>query len=312
MARVVVLGSANTDLVLRVERLPAPGETVLGGAIERLAGGKGANQAVAAARAGARVSFLGAVGADDFGCGARNSLANERINISYCEFLSGATSGVALILVDGAGQNQIAVSPGANALISPEWIEQLPDAVFAGPGVFVAQLEIPLGSVFTALARAKNGGMRTILNPAPANEQITDSRLLQSVDLLVANESESEALGRSLSAKVKTDPERSLFEAAGLSEVIVTLGDKGYILSRHGKNECVPGHSVRALDTVAAGDTFVGALAARLSMGLPLDLAARWANAAAAIAVTRPGAQASIPYAEEVEEFIRKGYGDAQ
>lgn len=304
MGRVVILGSSNTDLVLQADKLPAPGQTVLGREFLQFPGGKGANQVVAAARAGAEVVFLGAIGSDGFGRAARNNLEAEGVNVDHLIEIPGAASGVALIVVDDTGQNQIGVGPGANAMIGPDTVNRLPDAVFTAAGVFVTQLETPLQTNLAALQRAKTFGLTCIFNPAPANATVASPDWLTLVDVLVVNEHEARELAR-LEQPVRTVAEAEqayrILAGAGCRNVIVTLGKEGFVLCQPDQCRQFPGHQVAAVDAVGAGDTFVGALACGLSEDRALADAARWANKAAALAVTQPGAQSGMPRHAQID-----------
>lgn len=303
MGRVVVLGSSNTDLMLRVQRLPRAGETVLGSDFLVAAGGKGANQAVAAARAGAQVTFLGAVGDDDFGRQARRQLAAQGLDLSYLHVLADRPSGVALILVDEEGGNLIGVGPGANASVDKAVVAEFPAAVFRGPGVFVTQLETPLDAVRAALVRAKAGELSIVFNPAPADPRALEDGLGEIVDVLVVNEHEAAVLagdGPLANAAAAEKAARRLRQK-GPRSVIITLGEAGFLVLDEDRAAAEDGLKVRAVDTVAAGDAFVGALACALSEGRTLLDAARWSNKAAAIACTRRGAQPSLPWRAEID-----------
>lgn len=316
MNPVLVLGSSNMDLVLTAARLPAPGETVLGSGYFQASGGKGANQAVAAARAGAEVTFIAALGEDAYGREALEHFRREGLNVEHIKSVAGTPSGVALILVEERGQNMIAVYPGANALLTPGDIHKLPAGLFARGGVFVAQLETPVETVAAGLRRAREGGMLTLLNPAPADEAILEGDLPQFVDVLIPNEREATKL-----SGIPVDGLESAEEAArelverGFGSVVVTLGDQGCIVSMGGVNsaEYIPAVAVRAVDCVGAGDAFVGALACKLGelstggedFAANLVKAAQWAARAAAISVTRPGAQPSLPTREEIDAEIK-------
>lgn len=330
-----MLGSSNTDLVLRTPRLPAPGETVLGTEFLQAAGGKGANQAVAAARAGAFTSFLGAFGADAFGDAGRAALLSEGIDLSGSIRVEDRPGGLALIFVDDAGRNIIGVHAGANAELTPEHVRATPDSLWLGageggsaaqPGVFVAQLETPLETVREGLRRARRSGMTTILNPAPASPETLSAAIHGEADILIPNETEAAAL---TGAPIEDESSARRAATALLAEapvVVLTLGARGSLVATSRAMGLVPARSVAAIDTVAAGDAFVGAFACRLaesrSNGSPAngsedplaDLAsarafetlfeaARWATRAAAIAVTRRGAQPSIPTRNEIEAF---------
>lgn len=306
--RVVVVGSSNTDMVVRVPRLPAAGETVLGGAFAVLPGGKGANQAVAAARLGAQVTFVGCVGSDDLGDRALAGLAAEGLDTHWFFRSPEAPSGVALILVGPDGENQIAVAPGANALLTPAAVEAAAPA-FERADVVLAQLEVPVDTVAAAVRLARACGKRVILNPAPAQPLPAD--LLARVDLLVPNETEAAQLAGAGEARgIKDDRAAGAEDAArallahGVGGVIVTLGSEGAVAVT--PEECwrVPARRVRAVDSTAAGDAFCGALAAALAGGRDLRAAVEFGIAAAGISVSREGAQPSLPTLAEVEALF--------
>lgn len=292
-SRIVVVGSSNTDMVVRSPHLPAPGETVLGGEFLMAAGGKGANQAVAAARLGGDVTLLARVGADVFGDRAIRAFEAEGIRTELVLRDPDAASGVALILVDAAGENLISVAPGANGSLSVEDVEagraDLDDAA-----VLLVQLEVPLPSVRAAVEICAGGGGLVILDPAPACE--LDDELLSSVSILTPNESEAERLtGIPVDDRSSTHRAAGALRARGVETVLVTLGAAGaYLLSADGA-ELIPSPEVRAVDSTAAGDTFNGALARSLARGDDLRDAIELANRAAAFSVTRPGAQPSMP-----------------
>lgn len=324
MGRVVVLGSINTDFVLKGQRLPAPGETVMGTEYFQVFGGKGGNQAVAAARAGASVTFIAAAGDDALGREAIEHYAMEKnLDASHIKVVRGHANGLALILVDAHGQNMISIFPGANAALSRGDIENLPEGIFERDAVLVVQLETPLDTVLAGFERAREAGMTTILNPAPAMPAEKLSPLLAFTDILVPNESEALQL-----TDIAVNDEKSAFESArsllsmGRRAVIITLGERGCVVAVKEEStsslrvRCVfvPAMKVSTIDCVAAGDAFVGALACklseseasrRLSAEVLLD-AARWATHAAAISVTRAGAQPSLPRRAEIEASFRE------
>jgi ribokinase len=303
LPRILVIGSSNTDMVLEVQRLPAPGETVLGGGFSMAAGGKGANQAVAAARAGGDVSLIARVGDDAFGRQAVEGLRQEGIDLTYLVRDPDAPSGVALIFVSRKGENCIAVGPGANGRLATADIERAARA-FAAAAVVVAQLETPLETVLAAATQARNAGATFVLNPAPA--QPLPDALLQAVSILTPNETEAERLtGIPVDGLDGAERAARALREKGVGTVIVTMGSKGALVCRPSCTEFVPAFSVQAIDTVAAGDTFNGALAVALGEGRPLLDAVDFANAAAAIAVTRRGAQASCPARAEIERFLQ-------
>lgn len=296
--RVVVVGSSNTDLVLSCARLPQPGETILGGAFERFAGGKGANQAVAAARAGAKVAFVGAHGGDDFGRAAAGGLKAEGINVRNFTAKAGHASGVALILIGGKErENCIAVARSANDELVGEDIRAAQSA-FRGAGVVMAQLEIPLEAVTTAAEMAREAGALFLLNPAPA--RALPGKLLKQVDILTPNETEAEILTGEAEPPLAA---RALLKK-GCRRIAMTLGAQGVLLVDELGERRLKAPKVKPVDTVGAGDCFSGYLAAGLSSGLAFDEAARRAVFAASLAVTRPGAQVGMPYAGEVDAAL--------
>ncbi|MBI3866654.1 MAG: ribokinase [Planctomycetia bacterium] len=304
---IIVLGSTNTDLVVRGSRLPAPGETVIGGEFYQAAGGKGANQAVAAARAALTpVTFVGAVGDDSHGREALERFRTEDLVCDYLKVVPDAASGVALILVDEAGQNLISVASGANARLTPDDVAAIPNSVFTSAKVFLACLETPLDTVAAGLRRARQAGLVTILNPAPASREIIAAGLLPLVDILTPNAGEAALLAGTASEAEDLDQEANALQAAralqalGCRQVIVTLGARGCLVV-DASEQHVAGRPVRAIDATAAGDAFNGALAAALSEGRSLLEAAKWANIAAALSVTRRGAQPSLPTRAEIE-----------
>jgi ribokinase len=302
VSKVVVVGSTNTDMTVRVPRIPTPGETVLGGDFQITAGGKGANQAVAAARAGAAVLFVTALGTDDFGNRALENLIREGINVDLVRRVPGVASGVALIFVDEAGENSIAVAPGANTHLRPDDVAPLA-RILEADDVVLLQLEIPLGTVEAAVRVAVERHARLILNPAPA-QALPDS-LLAAVSLLTPNESEAEHLsGVKVDDGAWTRAAAALHER-GVRDVLITLGARGVFVSAGDMSDLVPAFSVDAVDSTAAGDVFSGSLAAALvERQSPRDVIL-FASAAAAISVTRAGAQASAPSRAEIEAFLR-------
>jgi ribokinase len=299
--RVVVVGSSNTDMVVRTPRLPARGETVLGGGFASLAGGKGANQAIAAARLGAAVVFVGCVGEDALGEAAVAGLARDGIDTRFVTRDPDAASGVALIVVDAEGENLIAVAPGANERLTSAHVDAAAAAIEAAD-VLLAQLEVPLPAVTRAVAIARAAGKRVVLNPAPA--QPLPPSLLRQVDFLTPNATEAALL---LDDQGSSSPEElgAALLTQGPGCAIVTLGRAGVLVAGPGETCRWPAPAVQAVDTTAAGDAFSGALAAALAEGQDLPAAVAFGLAAAAISVTRPGAQASMPGREEVERVLR-------
>ena len=301
-ARIVVIGSVNTDLVVRGPRIPSPGETVTGGTFLRADGGKGANQAVAATRAGADVTFVARVGADELGELAVAGLADEGIDIGHVGKEPDLSTGVALIMVDEAGENAISVAPGANAHLSVEDVEAA-RAVIESADVLLTQLETPLPAVERAAAIASAAGVIVILNPAPA-KPLPDS-LMALVDVLTPNEGEAaylsgEALPAAAASKLRT---------VGATTVVVTLGAEGALIVAEDVECSVPGFPVVAVDTTAAGDAFSGSLAVSLAEGLELVLAVRRACAAGALATTAHGARPSLPMRDKVDGLLRLEHG---
>ncbi len=304
--RVIVLGSINTDLVVKGPRLPAPGETVTGGEFYEADGGKGANQAVAAARAGSQpAAFIAALGDDSRGRAALDRLKAEKLDCGNIKIVAGHATGVALIFVDDEGQNMISVASGANATLTAADVAAIPEEMFAGARVFLACLETPLDAVLCGLRRARQAGLTTILNPAPAAAHLRHADWLSLVDILTPNAVEAATLAG-------TPPPRNFDEAArtarglqgcGCGSVVLTLGKAGCLVVSADVTQ-IAAHHVRAIDATAAGDAFNGALAAALAENLALVDAARWANAAAAVSVTRRGAQPSLPTRAEIEQML--------
>ena len=295
---IVVVGSSNTDMVVRAPRLPLPGETVSGGAFMTAQGGKGANQAVAAARLGARVTFVCCVGSDRFGDEAIHGFQDEGIVTDYVVRDPDAATGVALIGVDETrGENAIIVAPGANHRLTEAHIVAAGDAIRSADAL-ICQLEIPLEAVSRALRNAQEAGVMTILNPAPACSLPDD--LLACVTVLTPNAHEAATLAGDDSLS-PGDAARALCRR-GVANVIVTLGAEGALWVTPDGETAFPGKTVRAVDTTAAGDCFTGALAVALAEGADFGKAIGFATAAAAISVTREGAQPSLPRREEIEE----------
>jgi ribokinase len=296
---IVVVGSLNMDLVVRVPRAPRPGETLLGSAYETHPGGKGANQAVAAARFGAPVRMVGRVGRDAYGDPLTHHLAAEGIELSFVEQTDDKT-GVAFITIDGAGQNSIVVAPGANAALRPE---DLTGTVFEGAKVVLVQLEIPLETALRAAELGRGVGALVLLNLAPA--QRLNREQLQHVDVLLVNESEATTLLELAPEAPLEDPEGVLARLRALvPAVVLTLGARGAVWAAPEGQGVEPAHEVAVVDTTAAGDAFAGALAAELARGAPLSAAVRYAGAAGALAVSRSGAQPSLPTREEVARLL--------
>lgn len=294
---IVVVGSINMDLVVRAPHLPQPGETIIGSDFRTFPGGKGANQAVAAARLGGHVKMIGRVGSDAFGEQLLQTLRADRIDTTFVQRDTAAPSGVALITVEEAGQNTIVVASGANARVTPDDVGAASTA-FAGASVLLLQLECPLQTVRSAIEAAKRQQVRVILNPAPS--QPLDASLLSQVDYLVPNQIELALLTQSgsLEEGVKR------LKARGVKQVVVTLGGDGVAVFDDDGVYQLPPHRVSVVDTTAAGDAFVGGFAVALVEGKSTRAAAEWGNAAGALAVTRAGAQPSLPARAELEQFL--------
>ncbi|MEI7535405.1 MAG: ribokinase, partial [Verrucomicrobiae bacterium] len=299
---IVVVGSSNTDMIIQLDRIPKPGETILGGTFTTAAGGKGANQAVGAARAGGRVTFVARVGRDMFGDQALAGFQKDGICVDYVARDRKAPSGVALIFVARNGENSIAVAGGANGQLSPADVRKA-RTVLSKAAVMVLQLEIPLPTVEAAAELASKLGVRVILNPAPARE--LPKSLLRQVSILTPNETEAELLtGVKVTNEASMKRAADILLACGVETVILTLGARGAFVAGPGAHQWVRGFEVKPVDTTAAGDIFNGALAVALAEGKPLLDAVRLANAAAAISVTRLGAQPSAPPRREIEKLL--------
>ena len=298
-ARIVVIGSVNTDMVVSGPRIPAPGETVTGGTFLRAQGGKGANQAVAAARAGAEVTFVARVGDDELGHDAINGLHEENIDVGHVVRDADHSTGVALIMVDEAGENAISVAPGANARLSVDDVEAARAAIESAD-VLLAQLETPLEAITRAATIASAAGAMVILNPAPA--RLLGESLLALVDVLTPNEGESQFLASE--EELRTAAAR--LRASGVATVVVTLGPRGALAFSENGESAVPSPAVAAIDSTAAGDAFNGYLAVALAEGLDLTAAVHRACAAGALATTVSGARPSVPSRDLVDELLRR------
>ncbi|MCF8031088.1 MAG: ribokinase [Desulfohalobiaceae bacterium] len=303
MGAVLVLGSANTDLTVRAERLPRPQETVTNGEFSSSFGGKGANQALAALRAGAETRLISRIGQDDFGERLAEHLAGSGLPREGLIRDETAPAGVALIGVDREGTNQILVAPGSNKRLSPEDLQRSKH-LLSGCSVFLSQLETPLETVQNGLQAARESGLFTVLDPAPSRE--LPQAIYPLLDLITPNEREATDL-----TGVRVDSPESAREAGrillrrGCGAALITLGGQGALFVSADRKEFIPPYSVRTVNTVAAGDAFNGALAAALSEGASLLDAARFAAAAGALSTTRSGAQDSLPNREEIEALAR-------
>ncbi len=301
--KVVVIGSSNTDMVIKLERLPRPGETLLGGDFIMAAGGKGANQAVAAARLGGEVTFVARVGMDIFGEQAVQGFQKEGINTVFIVKDDASPSGVALIFVDQQGENVIAVASGANNQLSLKNVTKATEQISVAD-VLLMQLETPTETVRYAAQLAQESGVPVILNPAPARD--IDGDLLSNVTILTPNESELGLLtGVKIVDEASVEVAAKMLRDQGVNTVIVTMGARGSLLLADGQLRMVPTREVTAIDTTAAGDAFNGALAVALAEGKSLEEAVRFANMAGALSATKMGAQPSMPTSVELQAFAR-------
>ena len=300
--KIVVVGSSNTDMIIQLDRIPRPGETILGGEFSRAAGGKGANQAVAAARAGGDITFVARVGQDMFGDQAIAGFIRDGIEVKCVTRDPVAPSGVAMIFVAKDGENSIAVAGGANGRLTPEDVKRAEPAIDDASAVMM-QLETPLDTVKAAAELAAQAEVPVILNPAPA--RILPDELFWLVSILTPNEIEAELLtGITVTDEHTAAEAAEKLRARGIETVILTLGARGAFVASNSIRELVPGFPVEAVDATGAGDVFSGALAVAFGEGRPLLEAVRFANAAAAISVTRLGAQPSAPQRKEIEILL--------
>jgi len=302
---IVVVGSSNIDLVMKMPRLPRLGETVLDGTFTQVFGGKGANQAVGAARAGGQVAFVGCVGDDAYGAQAAENLRRDGIDTRHVFAEAGVASGTALIMVGDEGHNYIAVAPGANERLTPARVDAARDAIAASSCV-VTQCETPAETLDHLVDVAFSLGKPVILNLAPARA-VAEATLAR-LAVLAVNESEAEFLsGRAVQADADVEAVADALRSRGPKTVVLTLGARGAYVASEGVRVLVPTFAVRAVDTTAAGDVHCGALAVALVEGRPLVEAVRFANAAAALSVTRLGAQPSAPARQDVEALLASG-----
>lgn len=303
MNKITVIGSINVDTNLRVKRMVRPGETIHASAHYTAAGGKGANQAVAAVRSGAGVSFIGAVGTDAPGAEMLNLLKKEGIDTSGIKIITGEATGQAFIMVDDQGQNSITIYGGANDKVADELIFSNENLLTACDFV-IAQFETPVVPTIKGFAVAREAGAKTILNPAPAMTKIP-KKLLQITDLIVPNETEAETItGVKVSDEESAKAAATKFHNLGIQAVIITLGAKGAFYDFQGHSEMIPAFKVKAVDTTAAGDTFIGAMTSVLKSDLSnLSEALIFANKASSLTVQNYGAQPSIPYKKDINKI---------
>ncbi len=298
MSRIFVIGSSNTDMVIKSPKLPAPGETVLGGKFLMNAGGKGANQAVTAAKLGGTVVFASKIGDDIFGKQAVQGFQREGINTDFILTDMDSPSGVALILVDGNGENSIAVASGANGNMQCSELKKVIEQIEKNDTVLL-QLEIPIPTVEYAIKKCNEKGANVILNPAPAH--ILDEGIFQFIHIITPNETEAELLtGIKVTDLISAEAAATILQNKGVSNVIITLGAKGAYLHNSTIKKCIPSPKATAVDTTAAGDVFNGALAVALSEACDLEQAVYFACKAASVSVTRMGAQSSVPARSEL------------
>ncbi len=301
---ILVIGSSNTDMIIKLKKIPMPGETVIGGKFSTAAGGKGANQAVAAARAGGNVTFIARVGSDIFGETALKGFKNDGLNVDYIIKDLIEPSGVALIFVDENGENSIAVASGANAALTPMDIKNC-EHIIRENEFLLMQLETPIDTIETAAKIAAENNVKIILNPAPA--QKLNKELLKSVSIITPNETEAELLvGFPITNEEDAERAAKVLMEMGIDIIIITLGSKGAFVLSDSFKGLVPSFSVKAVDTTAAGDIFNGALTVSLSEGKLIKDAVIFANAAAALSVTKLGAQTSAPERKDIDRFILK------
>lgn len=304
MKKILVVGSSNTDLIIKVPEIPRPGETLLGGEFKTFPGGKGANQAVAAARAGGDVVFIASIGDDEYGKASVKGYKLDNINTENIKICKNVPSGIAMITISEKGENAIAVAPGANAQLLPGDLEEAGEA-FHEADYMLVQLETPVETVQRAVALCNEFDVRVILNPAPA--AALPDEILAGTDIITPNETEAEMLtGIRISSEEDAHRAAGLLHDRGVSTVIITLGSEGAYLSENKgpSQSMIPGFKVNAVDTTAAGDVFNGQLAVALAEGMLMKDAIRLAHAAAALSVQNLGAQSSIPRREETDNFL--------
>ena len=299
---ILIIGSLNMDMTIPVEELPQKGETILGGSPSYIPGGKGANQACAAGKLGGRVAMLGKVGRDQMGRTLKENLAAAGVDVSHVEETPDAPTGMAVIYVDRRGSNSIVVIPGANACCDKAYVEAN-EALIAAHDIIVLQLEIPYDAVFAAVRLAKKHGRMVVLNPAPAPDSLPDE-VISALDYFTPNETElARIAGMAAGSIQEAEAAGKRLVEKGVGTVLATLGEAGALLVTREEARLIPALRVDAVDTTAAGDTFNGAFVTALAEGIPEGEAIAFANKAAAISVTRKGAQTSIPTREELDAW---------
>jgi ribokinase len=304
MPSITVIGSLNMDIVVRAPRFPGVGETIAGLSCNFIPGGKGANQALAAARAGTTTLLVGCVGNDEFGSQLVKGLSRFGVDVSNVIALEGVTTGTATVVIEKNGDNRIIIVSGANALVSPALIDEFWPEI-SKSGMILLQHEIPLETVFHIIEKAEKSGIKVILNPAPFYP--IEFEILRKVDTLIANETEGTALSGVEIKDVESATEAAgILHEKGIDTVLITLGKSGSVLVNHEQSIFQPAYQVNAVDTTAAGDTFIGAYAAAIIGGESTKKALLYATAAAGLAVTKLGAQPSIPDHNEIIDFLAK------
>jgi ribokinase len=303
---ILVIGSSNTDLITTVKHFPAAGETIQGNSFLQAMGGKGANQAVAALKAGGDVKFITCLGTDPNGQNALKYYREQGLDVSSSLIVDSAPSGTAVILVDEKGENCIVVTPGANNLLSPAYIYQIQHEI-KSCDMILLQMEIPYETIKAVCRLAAKHRKRVMLNVAPARP--VDREMLMQTDILVVNETEAETISGLKIAVAGTDAVIDALLEMGAKTVVLTLGKQGSMVKNNQITQFMPAFPIEAVDSTAAGDTFCGALAASLTRGHEWSEALKFATAAAAISVTRMGAQPSIPTEPEIHEFLSQALG---
>jgi ribokinase len=301
MSEIVVIGSLNMDLSIRVPRIPLPGETISGENLVTSAGGKGANQAAACANLGSQVTMIGAVGQDDFGRRMKEGLRKVGINVSFIQENPGVPSGTAMIMVDAAGENVIVLSAGANSYVV---IDRNAEELIRNAKILLLQLEIPTGIVFRSIEIANDAGVPVLLNPAPAIA--LPNEIYSRVDYLIPNEIEASILsGVEVKDIASAEKAAGILLDRGVKTVIITLGANGAFLASGNNRHAIPAMKINPVDTTGAGDAFIGGFATAIVEGKPLEEALHYATAAGALAATKAGAQSSLPSRQELEQFVK-------